>query len=169
MSGRDTEVFHAPALVAQAVVAVSLLITVLGVIALYFDIFLALSLVPWKVSGALALAGLIGVCVSVWSMMRPHPVLAVGRKCIDWRLPGAVAGQIVWDRIESYGLHPAGEFTRMGGTVPREKTGERFIAISVRSETGTHILAAFEMDIAPGLDEVIAAMRRHRPDLERSG
>jgi hypothetical protein len=155
-------------LVAQVVVAISLLAVLSSVIALYLDVFFGLGLAPWQLWFALAIAGSVGVCLSIWSMQRPNPVLVVNREGLDWRLPGSAADQVGWDRIEAYALHDAGELARTGIVAPPEKTGERFIAVHLRAGGGPQVLVAFEMDIAPGLDEAIEAMRRQRPDLERT-
>ena len=169
MSGREEEIFHRPALAAPAGIAISLVVVALSVIALYLEVILGLDLVPWRLAAAFALGGAIGVCISVWIVMRPDPVLVVDHEGLDWQLPGSAIGRIGWDRVEAFGLHAAGELARLGGEAPREKASERFIAVHLRTGCSPQLLAAFEMDVAPGLDEAIEALRRHRPDLERSG
>jgi hypothetical protein len=167
VTGNGAEVFHKPALLAQAAIAVSLVAVLLGAVAVFIDVFLGLGLVPRRFAAAVAVGGAVGVGLSLWIVLRPHPVLVVDQEGLDWRLPGVAAGRIGWDRVEGFGLSDAREFIGMGGIVPQEKAGERLIAIMIRNETGRIPLAVFEMDVASGLDEVNAALRRQRPGLER--
>jgi len=161
----DAQTFHAPALVAQALMAVFSVSAFLGVVALYLDVFFGLSVLSWQVSGSVIVLSAAGLAACFWWVGRPRPVLIVGESGLDWRLSVAEPLRLGWDRVAAYALYTPEELARIGHAPPPEKRGERCLAVYPRGQAG--FLAAYEEDVTPGLDKALAALRRWRPDLER--
>jgi hypothetical protein len=162
----EAETFHATALVEQLLVTVLLLLLAACGVAFFLDVFYGLVVLPDRAIGLMAGVAVAGLVATVWSMSRPDPVLVIDAGGLDWQFRDAPVGRIGWNRIAAYAIYHRDEMSRLKPDIRPANKDERYLAVHLEPRADAEILTASEVDIAPGIDQALAALRRHRPDLE---